>query len=248
MKHPRLLALTVSGCLLATPALAADDWTFTLAPYVWMPALSGDVSTLPGAPVANIDLSFRDILENLDFAAFAAGEARRGDFFVRGEMSYTSVTSSAGTPGPLFSGARVTSKTFIGGLAPGYTFFRNPSTEIEAFAGFRYWWIDTDLTLRAGALPRQSVSDSKSFVDPIVGLSFGHQFTERWAIGTSASVGGFGVAADFEWGFTTALTYQAGENWAVAVGYRHLSVDYDKNGFVYDVDQTGPLVGLVFEF
>ncbi len=62
------------------------------------------------------------------------------------------------------------------------------------------------------------------------------------------SVGGFGVAADLEWSLTGGVTYHAGETWGVSLGYRYLSVDYSDDGFVYDVAQHGPLLGLVFDF
>jgi hypothetical protein len=34
----------------------------------------------------------------------------------------------------------------------------------------------------------------------------------------------------------------------VTGGWRILSVDYDSGGIVYDVDQSGPLIGATFRF
>jgi hypothetical protein len=219
----RVMIIGLTILVLPARAGAADEWSFRLIPYVWMSGLSGDVATLPGAPEADIDMSFTDILENLDFAAFVVGEARHGDLFLRGEVSYAKISDGAATPGPLFSGADVTAETFFGGLAAGYTIIRGPAHQVDAFAGFRYWVIDTDLDLSGGVLPAQSVSETESFVDPLVGLSL-------------------------EWGVTTGVTYHAGENWGVIVGYRYLAVDYDHGDFVYDVAQHGPFLGAVFDF
>jgi hypothetical protein len=244
----RVMIFGLTILVLPARSDAADEWSFRLIPYVWMSGLSGDVATIPGAPEADIDMSFGDILENLDFAAFVVGEARRGDLFLRGEVSYAKISNGAATPGPLFSGADVTAETFFGGLAAGYTINRGAAHQVDAFAGFRYWVIDTELDLSAGVLPGQSVSETESFVDPLVGLSASYMISPDWSIAASGTIGGFGVGADLEWGFTTGITYHAGENWGVIAGYRYLAVDYDHGDFVYDVAQHGPFLGAVFDF
>ena len=40
------------------------------------------------------------------------------------------------------------------------------------------------------------------------------------------------MAADLEWSMTGGVTYHAGENWGVVLGYRYLAVDYSDVGFV----------------
>ena len=77
---------------------------------------------------------------------------------------------------------------------------------------------------------------------------FARGYPTRWTMAASGSIGGFGAAADLEWGFTTVVTYDLGENWGMAAGYRFLSVDYDRNGVKYDTNQYGPLVGVYFHF
>jgi len=248
MKNLSSSALILSALLVAQPAQADDGWTFKLIPYAWLTGLSGNVATLPGAPEAEIDLSFRDILENLDVAAFAFGEARHGDLFFRGEFTYAKISTDADTPGPLFSGADLTAKTFMAGLAGGYTLMRGPEYQIDAFAGFRVWSIDTKLRLNRGLLAPRKVSDSETFVDPVVGASVGYRFAPDWSIAASASIGGFGAGADLEWGGTAIVTYHVSENWGVVAGYRYLAVDYEKGDFVFDVEQQGPQIGLLFEF
>lgn len=248
MNHTCGLGLGLLALLHAQPALAADEWTFKLVPYGWLAGLSGDVATLPGAPEAEIDLSFGDILKNLDFAAFALGEARHGDFFLRGEVSYAKITADANTPGPLFSGAEVTSETLMGGLAAGYTIRRGASYQVDAFAGARLWAIDTKLQLAGGLLAARSVSESETFVDPIVGTSASYRLARDWSIAATGSIGGFGVGSDFEWSVTGGVTYHAGESWGIVAGYRYLAVDYERGDFVFDVSQHGPLLGAILEF
>lgn len=248
--RPLSCALLASFVALALPlaARADDNWSFRVAPYAWMAGLSGKTSTLPGAPNADIDMSFRDILENLDIAAFVAAEARHGDFFFVGDISYASVSDSAKTPGNLFGKVKVESQTFTGTLVAGYTLLHGENFQAGAFGGVRAWSIDNKVKLTDGILQGGKRSHQETFFDPIIGGAVQVDLAPKWTLLGSASIGGFGAAADFEWGFTTVVDYQVGENWGAVAGFRFLSVDYDRNGFVYDVNQYGPLVGVYFNF
>jgi opacity protein-like surface antigen len=42
--------------------------------------------------------------------------------------------------------------------------------------------------------------------------------------------------------------YQLSSSWSAFAGYRYLSVDYNKDGFVYDIDQHGPMLGAIYRF
>jgi len=42
--------------------------------------------------------------------------------------------------------------------------------------------------------------------------------------------------------------YEFSDLWGVSFGWRHLEVDYDKDGIVFDVTQTGPVIGATFRF
>lgn len=243
------LAGTLSLFALIGPGGAeAEDWRFSVVPYVWLAGLSGDVATLPGLPPAEIDLSFSDVLENLDIAAFGVGEARRGDLFLRAELSFARIGASADTPGPAFSGADLTSKTTTASLMVGHTLADGASSRLEGFAGLRGWIVDTELDLNAGVLAARRVSESESFIDPIVGLSGTYRVAPDWTLGASGSIGGFGVGADIEWGLTGLVTWEAGDSWALVFGYRYLAVDYEDGDFVFDVAQQGPLLGARFDF
>jgi len=237
------------GVLLLPQAAQSDDaWSFTVAPYTWMAGLSGDVGTIPGVPPAEVDMSFGDILRNLDFAGFLAGEARHGDFSLLGDIAYAKLSDSAGTPGNLFSRGKVEASVLTSTLAAGYTVFRNDDGQLDAYAGARIWSLDTEVRLTGNILQSVSVSHEETFVDPLIGAAVRFTPAPRWALAASGSIGGFGAAADFEWGVTTVVTYDIGDNWGAAAGFRFLSVDYDRNGVKYDTSQYGPLLGVYFKF
>jgi hypothetical protein len=60
--------------------------------------------------------------------------------------------------------------------------------------------------------------------------------------------GGFGVGSDFMGDGLINLGYQWKKGLATVVGYRYLDVDYEHDGFLYDVLQDGFVLGLTWRF
>ena len=69
-------------------------------------------------------------------------------------------------------------------------------------------------------------------------------------------VGGFDVGSQFAWNvigaFSFDLAMRDGILWSGVLGYRALSVDYEKgsgsNKYEYDVLQHGPILGVTAKF
>lgn len=234
--------------LLAAPAGAEEGWTFRVAPYLWAAGLSGEVAAIPGAPPADVDLSFGDIFETLDFGAFVAAEARKGDWFLRADAQAVLTEDDLDTPGPQFSGGSLESDTYFLGVSLGRTVYRDERFTSEAFVGLRAWLIDTELRLDAGLAPAASRGSTESFVSPLVGLSGDVRLARDWRLFASASAGGFGAGADLDAGATGGVRYAAGETWGLVAGYRWLRLDYSDGDFLYDVTQQGPFLGADFTF
>ena len=95
--------------MLLLPAICFADekggWTYSFTPYIFALGLKADVATLPPAPPADVDVSFGDILDNLDVALFGIGEARKGKYGIWGDLFFSSLSATADTPGPFYSGA-----------------------------------------------------------------------------------------------------------------------------------------------
>jgi hypothetical protein len=54
--------------------------------------------------------------------------------------------------------------------------------------------------------------------------------------------------ADLDWDVAANLGYQFTDRISAVAGYRALGVDYNQDGFVFDVVQQGPILGMVFRF
>ena len=91
------------------------------------------------------------------------------------------------------------------------------------------------------------VSVSQDWVDPYVGLIGRYNINDRLYLVGRTDIGGFGVGSDLAWHATGAIGRQMGERSALEVGYKHLAVDHDNGGFVFDGYMSGFFAGLVIE-
>jgi hypothetical protein len=231
-----------------TAATAAGGWSFGLTPYVWFASLKGDVATLSGLPPASVDADFGDIIENTDIALMLAAEARRGRFGIVTDLSYLALSADGNTPGPLFGGAEVDTSTVFATVAGFYQVLAHQRVSLDALAGARVWYVDAEIDLSAGLLPARNAQDDEVWADPVVGLRWSAQLGRGFFLAGYADVGGFGVASDSTWQLLGTLGYRFNDWFSARAGYRHLDVDYDHDGFVWDVELSGPIVGATFRF
>ena len=231
-------------------AAGNDTWEFHLAPYAWLAGQNGTVATLPGLPPADIDIDFwDDILGNLNGALFLVGEARKDRFGVFVDVAYVNIESDDTTLAPYFSTVVSETESWIVTAAGQYRLVEQSNAFLNLVAGVRYWSVDSTLALHPGLLPGQEVSNTESWVDPIVGLRGLTSIGESKFIVTGGlGVGGFGVGSDFMWDVVINLGYRWTETFTTSIGYRYLDVDYEDDGFLYDVSQQGPVLGLSWRF
>ena len=112
-KHALRAVLAAALLSWSGPAAAQDPgqrWTGTLTIYGWLPAVDGDVTASNSGDSASAFFDAADLLEDLDFAAFATGELRlgtrpraratpRGRGFVRARAAQGRAGSRAGLGG-----------------------------------------------------------------------------------------------------------------------------------------------------
>jgi hypothetical protein len=79
-----------------------------------------------------------------------------------------------------------------------------------------------------------------------VGLKGNYSITPEIYLTGWGLVGAGG--ADIDWDVAGAIGYRFNDRIAAVAGYRALGVDYRDDGFVFDVVQQGPILGLVVRF
>ncbi|NGO51066.1 outer membrane protein [Allomesorhizobium camelthorni] len=226
--------------------VAESGWTFSVTPYFWAAGLSGELSQF-NLPVVDVDASFSDIFDNLDFAAMLIGEARNGPYSLFGDLIYVKLGASSDTPlGIAADSADVDASTFAGLVGAGYSVLEGPTGRLDVVGGVRVWSVDTDISFSGGILDGQTRSDGATWVDGLVGVRGNYAFTPNFYATGWGLVGAGG--ADIDWDLMAGIGYNINETFSATLGYRALGVDYSEDGFLFDVVQQGPIAGLTIRF
>lgn len=242
-----------------TPPQAAQqgsEWTFAVAPYFWAAGLQGDVGVFGVKPV-HLDMSFGDIFDNLRFGGMLVGEAHNGTWGLFGDLIYVKIEDDAsvtrtvsGIPATLAASVETSSLTAT--ILGEYRVLSQPSANVDVMAGARIWSVDNtigvSLAVDGPPIRDLSGSDGSTWVDPMVGIRGRVDINPSWYLTGWGMIGGFGAGSDLTWDVLATVGYQWNQKFSLVAGYRALGVDYDNDGFVYDVVQHGPILGAVFRF
>lgn len=229
-----------------TPAAESSDWEFSGAIYAPLMGLEGDIGV--AALTTSVDLSFGDILEELDGGATAAFEARYDRWSITGDFIWLKLSASGQPTANSYIGLK--QEQILASLTLGYALFDNDCTTIDLLVGGAVNSIDADLELFTPRLPVtiRGASGSEEWIDPFVGLRIRHQFSDRWSVWLRGDYGGFEVSSDEYWQVIAGIGYRLTENTTLALAYRMISTDYQQGTFSYDTQMEGPNLGLIFKF
>ena len=230
----------------ATPQPASTDgWHFQLTPYLWLPTISGRAGI--GNLITDTSLNVGDSDIELNFGFMGTFEARKDKFIILTDLQYSDLSTERGNPGPLFSSSRGSFKTFVLDPEIGYRLLDNgEGATLDVLGGIRYWHLNATLALRAGILPATEASRSRSWVDGVVGLRGRAALSRRFFLTGKGDLGGGG--SNFTYQLFGGVGFGLTERLALIGGYRDLSVNYNKDGFLFDMSLHGPLVGLGIKF
>jgi len=249
---------------------ASDDWEIRLIPYFWFLSIDaeGTVNGNLRSLSADVDLSFGDVMDHIDFGAMGRVEAWKGKwglFFDGLFLNLSADGSFKGRSGitnfSLDVDARLGSADF--GLA--YRLFEQrfgnenkQSLAFEPYGGLRYAYLreKVDLTVNipgVGSAGR-TLGTSEDWVEPFVGGRVIWGLNDKLAINIAGDAGGFGIgsASDLTWQIKGGVDYKLSKNVTFNAGYRYLELDYSRgsgaNEFGVDLRAKGPFVGLKILF
>jgi hypothetical protein len=239
-----------SSMAIAAPA-TAQDLQISVTPYFWAAGIAGDVAPVPGLPTVHTESDFSEVLDTLQMGLASAMEVRAGRWAFVGDLSYVDTGVSAELPAgtPVFSDAGLDTKSLFGTAAASYRLSESADGDsFDVLAGLRVNWTDNDVRLMRPDGSQVKASDDETWFDPVVGVRAAAQLTERWGVVGYADVGGFGLSSDLTWQAMASVNYRLNDRFSVVVGYRYYAIDYDHDGFVFDVAQYGPLIGTTIRF
>ncbi|MEM6495035.1 MAG: hypothetical protein AAF650_11725, partial [Pseudomonadota bacterium] len=224
------------------------DFTVILAPYVWIPSVSGDIGL--GAQGIPLDLSAGDLLDVFEIGGLIRGEVRHKSGW---GLSADYIFADLGTGFDILIGdADADIDAGILELAVNRR-IKSGADAIDVYAGVRHWDADVDVEIDT-FLFNDTISVGDQWTDPLVGVRYLHPLSARWRLIAQGDIGGFGVGSDFSWNTAVGVSYAASDHAQFQAVYRALSVDRESpgvgGGSPVDVDITiaGPLIGFAFRF
>ncbi len=228
-------------------------WQFELTPYIWAAGMKGDVQSGP-LPKTSTDVSFSDVLDVLDFGMMGAFEARKDRWGLLFDAIYMDLSMGATASGPggaLTVNANLEMKQTLLAAAAAYRTVEGRSP-VDVIGGLRYVKLEASADIDGSLFGTPGITVSRSgdkdWVDPYIGARIQHPITDRWTLVGYGDIGGFGVGSDFTWQAIAGVNYDFAKSVSGKLGYRYLSVDYDKDGFLYDMDSYGAYLGVGIRF
>jgi opacity protein-like surface antigen len=222
-----------------TPA-EVSSWEVRGALYGWAQSFDGDVGIR--GRTAPLDLSFDDILKDLDIAFMGALEVGRDRWSFLADVNYAEVSDSIPVTDPATT-LEFEQKQFLGNFIAIYETVKTDTLGLDVFAGARVNWIEAQLSI-----PTDSRSADKTWVDPIIGARFQSALSENFFFRALGDIGGFDVSSDLTWQAMAGFGYRVMDNGAFLLGYRGIGTDYTDGGFTYDVVAHGPVIGFEYHF
>jgi hypothetical protein len=221
-----------------------EGWQHTAAIYLLAAGMSGKSAI--GSLDADVDVSFSEILSNLEVGGMAAYRGTNGKWSV---MVNSMVIGLGGTKDLRLGGsAEVDFDQTMLEVDSG----RRIAKGLELYFGLRGTDIDMNIELRPVIGPTLNADDRHSWVDPLVGIRYEVPMGSKWTFVGRGDVGGFGVGSDFAWQAMTHFDWRLSKGFGVAFGYTALKMDYkDGEGsdfFKYDILGSGPFAAGTFHF
>ena len=240
-------ALSLSVAQAADDSAGDDTWQFGGAIYLWGAGIGGETRTGD-----DIDMSFSDLMKNLDMAFMGMLTARKGKWSLLSDVIYLNVSDdkSRTTNGELI-GQPVTAKLDVGlksliiSAAAAYEVYENARTQLDVLAGGRYLYMKPDLEFRIADIGlRERVAESEDFIDAVVGLRGRTELNEKWGMNYYADIGT--GESDLTWQLLAGFNYRFSKVDA-AFGYRYIKWEFD-DSVLDNLDVSGPYAGVRFDF
>jgi hypothetical protein len=232
-----------------------DSWQFKLAPYLWVPALDGDITIKGNSASVNYSVgdTFDAITDNFNFGLALRGEASHKEWSFLVDIMYLSLEVED-VPLPSDS-ASVRQDQGIFELAAAYELTSGSSSSDSAelpkfkfapLAGVRVIYLSLELDPSGPA----EFSGEKYWGDAFVGFRTSVSFTESFSIFARADIGAGG--SSFTWNALAGVEFRFNTWGSLLAGYRGLDIDYSEGSgadeFAYDMLMHGPFVGLEVRF
>jgi len=252
--------LLCAGALIIGPAPVAagestvgDDWQYAASLYLWGAGIKGET-----AAGSEVDVSFSDLINNLDMAFMGAFEARRSQWSLLADVIYLNVGADGDgeVPVPVAPNSNVSvkvkadvkTKGWVLNLLGGYNLWQGEQGSVDLNAGARYLDLQLDFCLGLGVGPyaqSRDTSASGSVWDAVIGVRGQASLNDKWYLPYYLDVGT--GESDLTWQASTGLAYRF--DWGdLSLVYRHIGWEFDPSSRLDNINFSGPLLAAKFGF
>ena len=276
-----LSALSAAAAIgISAPAVAADvdawdgNWHYGAALYGWFPGIKTTVNfdLPPGVIIPppglgeshSASVTPNDYLSRLQFVLMLAGEARKGNGAIFGDLIYIDFGNLASKvkhvtgPGgdvtlPVNADVNTGLRSTIFTLGGSYTIDRTRLGNFDLLGGFRYAGmkpsLDWNFSGPNGILSQSGgASETLNLYDGIVGFRGAVSLSPdgKWYLPYYADIGA-GNNSNWTWQAYAGVGYRF--DWGnVLVAFRNLSYNLNSSKSVESLDLTGPLIAVDFRW
>jgi hypothetical protein len=221
------------------------DWGVEVVPYLWVAGLDGELG-FKDAGTIGVEASFSDLASNLDTGIAGLMDFRYRRWHVLVDGSWVRLTKTV-TPDarPVIESVTLTPSVAFGTAGVSYELPLDWPMSIETYLAARWWHITADATL-VTAGPTASFGITEVWADAIVGARISYAITDKWRVRLVGDVGG--GSADLDWQAMASVSWMFHRNIGVTLAYRILGVDYSSSTLIYDIRQSGFLLGFNFAY
>ncbi len=223
---------------------STTGWNFIIEPYMMLPNMNGETGIGDLLPTVEVDANVGDVFGHLKMGAMLYMEATNDTWAVSSDVLYMKL------------GQDIQARKFITG---GDVTMQQVAWEV---AGLRKVmpWLDAGIALRLVSLDMEintktllterNASTNETWVDPVIVARTQGLINDKWLYNLRGDFGGFGIGSDFTWQLQADFGYKFSKLFYTTLGYRVISIDYDKGGgsdrFLYDVNTYGAVVRFGF--
>ncbi|MGD8984109.1 MAG: hypothetical protein PVH99_10505 [Desulfobacteraceae bacterium] len=232
----------------------AKNWEWDLTPlYLWGVNMNGEL-TVANQTVPLV-LDFDQIFDRLEavFSLHFEGSYKKKWGFLF-DIMHTNIADSATLPGPFSTAINVDFENTLVELGAIYRFYEKGRHIFEGLGGARFTNMDTEVTITSPIpiLPSR-LESNQEWWDPIVGLRYKWQISEKWKLTFRGDIGiGFGAGdtSDSTWNLIGLILFHPWKHVGFLGGYRALNQDYESGSgiqqFKYDMLMHGPVIAVNF--
>jgi len=244
----------------------SEKWTFRLTPYFWLSAM--DVDTTVAGATAEVDLSFKDIMDHFDVVGASTHfEAWKNDewgimfgfswILMEGDFE---IEDPGTFPIPINFEVEVDIEQTIVALAvvkkvEHENISKNPELpryrDVDIYGGLQYQYLRQEITITPGP---GKLGKSKEWLEPLIGARLSVGLSEKVSFTTMGDLAGFGIgsASDLTAKCMAGFNYKTAKSSILRLSYRLMYIDYSNGSGSEEFGIKGlfhgPWVGWTFLF